>query len=565
MFDKIKLMEIIISLQLKFIPMKKLVFIAIMLFLFCKMMAQYQTPPVFSVTPDQVISCNTEVTLETHFLYNCNNPDGYIVQSIPFQPVIDTVADIMLLLNIDDKWSEIITLPFSFCFFKTWYSELIAGSNGVISFDTMDAGGFCPWTFSVSCPSPNLIKNAIFGVYHDIDLTIGGKMCRGIYGTAPNRCFVLKAENIPMFSSSCISLLATHQIVIYENTNIIDVYIQNAPLCPSWNSGKKLVGIQNFLGSKGMAPSGRNTGSWSATNEAWRFIPCFPDTVFYKWFVDSTLISTDSSLVVSPGETTTYVAFCYFKGCNDSIYKYSDTVTVFVGDSLPLTFTPSSPMVCEGNSVQIQVNQGNQFLWSDNLGNSQSVVVSPSVTTTYSVFVTDTVYDCTGWADITVNVISVDQTIEYTQGTLFAVQNNATYQWVDCGLNYQVIQGENTQWFVPQNNGEFAVIINYSGCTDTSDCYLVTDQAIENSEIQKEIHVYPNPSSDNFTLSVKPPWSLSSAMLLQICDQTGRILYEFMIRDEVTHIYHNLKQDLYYLKLLNDGKIYVSKLMILPR
>ena len=40
---------------------------------------------------------------------------------------------------------------------------------------------------------------------------------------------------------SCGDLLATHMIVMYETTNVIDIYIQNKPTCNSWQGGVAAV------------------------------------------------------------------------------------------------------------------------------------------------------------------------------------------------------------------------------------------------------------------------------------------------------------------------------------
>jgi len=65
--------------------------------------------------------------------------------------------------------------------------------------------------------------------------------------------------------------LTTQQIVLYESTNNIEVYIEDKPVCSTWNSGNAVIGIQNGTGLIGIAPLNRNTGAWSATHEAWRF------------------------------------------------------------------------------------------------------------------------------------------------------------------------------------------------------------------------------------------------------------------------------------------------------
>ena len=53
--------------------------------------------------------------------------------------------------------------------------------------------------------------------------------------------------------------------------NYIDIYIQNSTSCLAWNSGNSLLGIQDSTGTRGCYPTGRNTGAWSTSSEAWRF------------------------------------------------------------------------------------------------------------------------------------------------------------------------------------------------------------------------------------------------------------------------------------------------------
>ena len=68
-------------------------------------------------------------------------------------------------------------------------------------------------------------------------------------------------------------MIATIQIVIYETTNDIDVYIKDKPVCETWNDGNAALGIENIDGTEGIAAPGRNTSDspWEAYNEAWRF------------------------------------------------------------------------------------------------------------------------------------------------------------------------------------------------------------------------------------------------------------------------------------------------------
>ena len=62
-------------------------------------------------------------------------------------------------------------------------------------------------------------------------------------------------------------------IVLYETTNVIEVFILQKPTCLGWNNGNAVLGIQNLPGTVAYTPPGRNTGNWDAFVEAWQFLP----------------------------------------------------------------------------------------------------------------------------------------------------------------------------------------------------------------------------------------------------------------------------------------------------
>lgn len=79
--------------------------------------------------------------------------------------------------------------------------------------------------------------------------------------------------------------------------------------------------------------------------------------------------------------------------------------------------------------------------------------------------------------------------------TLRANQPFATYQWIRCPSG-QIIAGETNREFRPDSSGRYAVIVNTTDCTDTSECYqfwklLSTEEAPQKLEIE----AFPNPSS----------------------------------------------------------------------
>ena len=78
------------------------------------------------------------------------------------------------------------------------------------------------------------------------------------------------------------------------------------------------------------------------------------------------------------------------------------------------------------------------------------------------------------------SVITIDLTINPTPSaavtqngaTLTATQTGATYQWIDCDDESNIV-GEINQAFTPTTTGSYAVIVTIGDCFKKSDCFLV--------------------------------------------------------------------------------------------
>jgi hypothetical protein len=289
------------------------------------------TPPTMSC---QALGC---VDLEATYL-QINQPTNYSVSSIPYAPPYQfTCLQNPVSVNVDDIWSPMINLPFNFCFYGNNYNQCLIGSNGVITFDTTTyaPGGYNSWSFSNDLPNASLLRNTIFGVYHDIDPSAGGQVGWELI-TLNTGCRALVAawNDIPMFSSTCNTQLYTGMIVLYENTNVIEVYVKEKSTCATWNSGNAIVGIQNGAGTAAVVAPNRNglSADWTVTNEAWRFTPTGTTLTTLKWFegngTSGTQIGTTNSINVCPTVTTIYTAEVTYALCNGTNLKYTDNVVV---------------------------------------------------------------------------------------------------------------------------------------------------------------------------------------------------------------------------------------------
>jgi hypothetical protein len=284
------------------------------------------------------------VNLEASYL-QLGQTTSYAVESIPFAPPYQFgCLDNPVSVNIDDVWSPTINLPFNFCFYGNSYNKCLMSSNGALTFDFANntPGGTSDWEFTNNLPSTNLFTNTIFGVYHDIDPSVSGKVGWELI-TLNTGCRALVAswQGIPMFDDTfttfdCGALPYTGMIVLYENTNIIDVYIEEKHVCSDWNDGNAIVGLQNAAGNTATVAPGRNglDANWAATNEAWRFIPNGPSITSIKWYegVGTTgpVVGTSDTVNVCPTTTTTYTAEVTYALCGGATLKESESTTVTV-------------------------------------------------------------------------------------------------------------------------------------------------------------------------------------------------------------------------------------------
>jgi gliding motility-associated-like protein len=199
----------------------------------------------------------------------------------------------------DDSWSGAVNIGFPFSFYGNTYTQCVIGSNGLVTFNLANAGGYCPWALNGVGPLPNAgfaaAKNTIMLTYQDINPSLGGQIQYQTIGTAPNRKFVVLYKNIMMFS--CTSQCNYMAIIMYETSNIFELHIGNKPICNTWNSGLAIQGSQNNLPMPNAhITPGRNNSVWGANQDGRRFLPTSPtNTASY------TMSQIPYAMVNSPG------------------------------------------------------------------------------------------------------------------------------------------------------------------------------------------------------------------------------------------------------------------------
>jgi hypothetical protein len=187
--------------------MKKLFFI-ISFTLFAQLVSFGQDGFSFSCSRDTVINgcVNPCLTLKAKIPDVRSSTSNYAVNPLSgpggcFNPYTNpNTPGTPVTLTIDDRYSSIIPLPFSFPFYDdaaSPYSSLVVSTNGFLSFDAAaNAGNPAHWDMRTAgnVPSVDYDKSLIMGVFHDLDPSAttspNQRIKYEVTGTAPHRRFV---------------------------------------------------------------------------------------------------------------------------------------------------------------------------------------------------------------------------------------------------------------------------------------------------------------------------------------------------------------------------------------
>lgn len=309
--------------------------------------------------------CSTDNCVDlTASFFQTGNTTAYKVDPIAFAPPFPFTGGVTVDVGQDDIWSGNIPLPFDFCFFGVNYNQCSVGTNGAVTFNSTNYGDTCPWNFTsgVQLPSPSFpnatqpVLNSIYGVYQDIDprpsVSPNADINYQVLGSAPCRVFVFNISNVNQYSCGNSLPVQTSQIVMYETSNVIEVYVLNRVPCTSWEEGYGVIGIQNSTGTIAYTPPGRNVGPWSASNEGWRFTPDGAPNVTFSWLKDGVLYSSDTDISVCINATTTMTAQAVYTSCNGQQTVTSQNVLLNYTNEFEPTFDPINP-ICNGEIVTL--------------------------------------------------------------------------------------------------------------------------------------------------------------------------------------------------------------------
>jgi hypothetical protein len=128
--------------------------------------------------------------------------------------------------------------------------------------------------------------------------------------------------------------------------------------------------------------------------------------------------------------------------------------------------------------------------------------------------------DSTITINLTVPVLNLSVTLAGATLTSGA-GGTSTYQWIDCGTMTPVA-GATSQAYTATVDGNYAVIVTTSGCTDTSACTAVLVGGLNDIAANGGLKIYPNPSNGDFTVNVIG--ITANAVNIEVIDFSGRVV-----------------------------------------
>ncbi len=275
--------------------------------------------PSVNVTATPASFCNSGTSALSDVVVS---PTTTLIYAIPYNPV--TVAGGTNGPSGDDA-SLNATIPFTFRYYGSNFTTVRICTNGFINFGAANTD-YIP----IPLPDATAAAGMVSLFWQDLNAAVGDIKYTTV-GTTPNRKFVVSFNAVPDLGGGYTN---TGQIVLYETTNIIEMYIAHA------NEGGiyyPVCGIQNSAGSAAITAPGENGEYYTVTGpgEAWRFVT---PSYNYNWspatYLSSTTIASPTATAVAATTVYTVTTRDIYSTCTGNV----TTQTINI-NPLPTAYT----------------------------------------------------------------------------------------------------------------------------------------------------------------------------------------------------------------------------------
>ncbi len=328
--------------------------------------------------------CGVNPTLTANVPNAGNNPFAYTVSPVPN-------AFVACGANPgptgDDATNGPNNIGFSFVWGGTAYTQFGISTNGNIQL----GGGPYQANFG-NTPIPAAgINNPMIAIAWDDLFADAGDITWGTFGVAPNRTLVVCFNNLAHLGGAANGQIGQGQIILYEGTNYVDIFLQT--------TNNFLSATQGFQFNNATGQTLQD-GTWGA-NGGVRLMPPTPYT--FAWNNGA----TTQSITVAQNGTYTVTA----TDPNNVSCTASQTVTINPGLAVNITAPPGN--LCGGQNVPLTANPiggtgAVTFVWSTGTTGASYLVTADGE---YVVTATDAA-GCTAADTIEISVTPLSVFIE---------------------------------------------------------------------------------------------------------------------------------------------------------
>ncbi len=258
------------------------------------------------------------------------------------------------------------------------------------------------------------------------------------------------------------------------------------------------------------------------------------------------LIKTHTDSITACSPYTWVDGNTYNQSTNTPTYTYSGATTNGCDSIVTLNLTITGPVTHTDF-----ITACSPYTWVD--GNTYNQNTN-TPTYTYSGAATN---GCDSIVTLNLTITGPVPSVSILGSDLIASATNATsYQWIDCDSNTE-INGETDSVFTPINNGNYAVVVSNTNCSDTSNCVLVDFIGLyENQNI--DFRLFPNPANESVYIKSKT----NSKIDLTIFDIQGKIVLKDIINSNSLINVSQLNQGIYFVQIKTNTSYKTIKLII---
>lgn len=307
----------------------------------------------------------------------------------------------------------------------------------------------------------------------------------------------------PLFSNSTFSLVVTNGFGC-KDTDTTTITVNQLPIPVISGNNTICVGQNSTLNASG--------------------------GTYYSWSTGATV----ATIIVSPSTLTSYIV-----NVMDSIgCSVDDTITVTVNSVPTPTVSANDSTLCSGDNAMLTASGGTSYLWYNNSSTTSSISVSPSITTTYTVSVSngfcsaDDTIKITVFASPTASVTATPSSVCPGGSATLVASGGTVYSWSTTATTSSIIVTPTS------SNTTYTVIVGTNnGCADTTSI-SVTINNPPPASITGNTAIC---SGNNVTLSASPNnnvtylWNVLSQTTQTIIDSpTTTTTYSVIVTSTIT-------------------------------